>query len=410
MTTSSSSVSGEVAGGIARTIAGWTHHDPLQAEVSARHRVLDTLHQGKCPLGPSEQHGGFWVASHYDDVQAVTLDTARFSSRYTSVPKEAFGGDGFPPLPPINLDPPAHTHFRKLMLPSFSPRTIAKWEESVRANARALLDGFAHRGRCDAAAEYARRIPIQLMATMLGVPPRDEDLFTSWIKRLVQDGGIDPQDALVAAGELGEYLRARIEHSRATPGDDLLTLFIQSEVDGDRIDDDGLLGAAVLIVVAGIDTTWSAIGSALYQLATQPDDRRRLLQEPGVWGTAIEELLRFYSPAVVAGRIVTGDTTHQDTDLAKGDTMMLCWPAANRDEKQFPEAHRFVIDRQVNRHFAFGLGPHRCMGSNVARMELRVSLQEWLHRIPDFGLDGDGDIEWATGPIWGPRRLALSWS
>jgi hypothetical protein len=409
MTVDSSWVSRD-ADVVSRTIADWTHHDPAQAEIAARHRVLDMLHQGRRPLGHSERHGGFWVASRYDDVQAVTLDTERFSSRYTSVPKEAFGGDGFPPLPPINLDPPAHTHFRKLMLPSFSPRTIAKWGQSVRANARELLDGFAEIGSCDAAAEYARRIPIQLMATMLGVPPRDEDLFTSWIRRLVQDGGIDPRDALVAAGELGEYLRARIEHSRTTPGEDLLTLFIQSEVAGDRIDDDGLVGASVLIVVAGIDTTWSAIGSALYHLATQPGDRHRLLDEPAVWPTAIEEFLRFYSPAVVAGRIVTEHTVYQGTELAKGDTMMLCWPAANRDEQQFPDAHRFIIDRQINRHFAFGLGPHRCMGSNVARMELRVALEEWLHRIPDFHLDGDGDLEWATGPIWGPRRLRLSWS
>lgn len=406
MTDSRRSVSADVE----RTIAEFTHHDPATAEWSVRHEIFQTLHQGGCPLGHSEQHGGFWVASHYRDIQSLVLNTTQFSSRYTSVPKDAFGGDGFPPLPPINFDPPAHTHFRRLMLPSFSPRTIAKWEETVRANARELLDGFAGDGSCDAAAEYARRIPIQLMANMLGVPSADEDLFTSWIRRLVQNGGIDPQDALAAAGELSEYLRGRIAHSRANPGDDLLTLFLENEVDGQHIDDDGLLGAAVLIVVAGIDTTWSSIGSALYHLATHPDDRKRLVEDPEVWPTAIEEFLRFYSPAIVAGRISTEDAVYDGQDVENGETVALCWAAANMDEEQFPEARRFIIDRQENRHVAFGLGPHRCMGSNVARMELRVALQEWLARIPDFELDGDGNIEWATGPIWGPRRLALTWS
>ncbi len=203
---------------------------------------------------------------------------------------------------------------------------------------------------------------------------------------------------------IGYYLWDRINERRQTDGDDLLTFLLHAEVDGAPVDDMVILGMAMLTMIAGIDTTWSAIGSSLWHLATHDDDRARLVAEPGLMDTAVEELLRAYSPVTMA-RIVTGDVEVNGCPMKQGDKLLMNFPAANRDPAAFEQADQVLLDRQHNRHVAFGSGIHRCAGSNLARMELRVALEEWLARVPVFHLAEGTEVLWAGGQVRGPRRL-----
>ena len=203
---------------------------------------------------------------------------------------------------------------------------------------------------------------------------------------------------------IGYYLWDRINERRDVDGDDLLSYLLHTDVEEEPVDDMAILGMAILTMIAGIDTTWSAIGSSLWHLATHDDDRARLVAEPDLMDTAVEELLRAYSPVTMA-RAVTGDIEFHGCPMKQGDKLLLNFPAANRDPAVFPRADEVLLDRLENRHVAFGSGIHRCAGSNLARMELRVALEEWLRRVPVFHLDDGVEVEWAGGQVRGPRRL-----
>jgi cytochrome P450 len=177
-------------------------------------------------------------------------------------------------------------------------------------------------------------------------------------------------------------------------------------VDGAAIEESVVLGMAALVLIAGVDTTWSAIGSSLWHLATHEDDRKRLVAEPELMPLAVEELLRAYSPVTMA-RLVTSDIEFKGCPMKTGDKLLMNFPAANRDPDVFEDADRVVLDRQHNRHVAFGSGIHRCAGSNLARMELRVALEEWLERIPEFRLVEGAELTWAGGQVRGPRVLPV---
>jgi hypothetical protein len=177
-------------------------------------------------------------------------------------------------------------------------------------------------------------------------------------------------------------------------------------VDGAPVPDSIVLGMAALVLIAGVDTTWSAIGSSLWHLATHPDDRERLVVEPDLLPTALEEFLRAYAPVTMA-RVVTGDVEFGGCPMKEGDKVLMNFPAANRDPEAFDHADAVLLDRAHNRHVAFGSGIHRCAGSNLARMELQVALEEWLAYIPKFTLEAGKEITWAGGQVRGPRVLPV---
>ncbi len=186
----------------------------------------------------------------------------------------------------------------------------------------------------------------------------------------------------------------------------MLSQLLAAEVDGEPVSEELIVGEAALLLVAGVDTTWSAIGSSLFHLASHPEDRLRMSSEPEIWPLAIEELLRFYSPVTMA-RIASEDTEVGGCPVSAGDRVLLNFPAANRDETAFDHADQFIIDREKNRHLAFGVGIHRCAGSNLARMELRVALEEWMAAIPEFELEDADAVTWAGGQVRGPRSVPV---
>ena len=229
------------------------------------------------------------------------------------------------------------------------------------------------------------------------------DQFTGWVRDVLEFA--DDQERRQAGVEgLLYYFVEQLAYRKENPGDDLLSELLHTSVDGQPVDDGIVLGMAALVLIAGVDTTWSGIGSSLWHLATHEDDRKRLVAEPELMPTAVEELLRAYSPVTMA-REVMKETTVSGCPVRPGNMVLLSFPAANRDPAMFPDADKVMIDRKENRHAAFGLGIHRCVGSNLARMEMTVAIEQWLKRIPDFRLDPTGKVTWSEGTVRGPRQL-----
>ena len=363
--------------------------------------------RARCPIAHTNRRGSNWLPTRYADVTAIAHDVDHFSSLEVAViPFEgAEPEDRLLPygLPPISADPPLHTWTRRLLLPWFSHRRVSGYEGLTRGLCGGLIEGFLADGRADAAAGYAQQIPVRVVAQILGVQSELADVFTGWVRDVLEFAD-DPERRARGMYGLIDYFTTEVAHRRDHPGDDLLSELLHAEIDGAPIDERVVMGTAALVLIAGIDTTWSAIGSSLWHLATHPDDRKRLTSEPELMPLAVEELLRAYSPVTMA-RIVTADVDYEGCPMKAGDRVLMSFPAANRDPAVFEDPGSVVLDRAHNRHVAFGSGIHRCAGSNLARMELRVALEEWLRRVPDFRLADDAEVTWAGGQVRGPRVL-----
>jgi cytochrome P450 len=358
------------------------------------------------PIAHSDRWGGSWMPTRYEDVAAIAHDTEHFSSREIIVTPAPQGYDHSVGAPPITSDPPDHAWARRLILPAFSPRATERYEPGARALCKALIDGFIDRGRADAAGEYAQLLPPRLIAEVLGVDPELAPTFTEWVRGALEVGLTNPEVRLASREKIHAFFWSQIEDRRAHPRDDLISYLLAQTVDGQPLADSHVVGTCNLLLVAGIDTTWSSIGSALWHLAAHPEDRRRLVAEPELIPTAVEELLRAYAPVTMA-RVVAQPVVVNGRQMQPGDRVLLPFPAANRDPEAFPDAERVVIDRAANRHIAFGVGIHRCAGSNLARMEMRVAIEEWLKRIPEFSLADPAAVTWAGGQVRGPRSIPV---
>ncbi|MBR0757712.1 cytochrome P450 [Bradyrhizobium jicamae] len=357
------------------------------------------------PVVHTNRFLGCYMPTTYQAVKEIAYDTEHFSSRRVIV------RDVRPEItaraPPITSDPPEHKPAKQVLLPPFTPDAMKKLEPRVRAICNELIDEFIDDGGCDAAARYTKNVPVRAIAHMLGIPEQDGDLFIKWIHGILELG-IKSEDALMnAVREMTGYFMVHLEERKKAPGDDLISKLMQAKLpNGAPLSDEHVLGSLRLLLIAGIDTTWSAIGSSLWHLARTPADRERLVAEPELMPSAIEEFLRAFSPVTMA-REVMKETTVSGCPVKSGNMVLLSFPAANRDPAMFPDADKVVIDRKENRHAAFGLGIHRCVGSNLARMEMTVAIEEWLKRIPDFRLDPAGKVTWSEGTVRGPRQLPV---
>jgi cytochrome P450 len=282
---------------------------------------------------------------------------------------------------------------------------VSRQEPATRAICHQLVDSFDG-AVVDAARDYAQHIPMRVIAAMLGFPPEDGPRFREFVESVLEGVNSPAEERIARIERLDEYLLTQVEDHLAHPRDDLTSYLINAELFGRKLEAGHVTGAMALLLIAGIDTTWSAIGSSLWHLARTPRDRDRLVAEPGLLPTAVEEFLRAYAPVTMA-RLVKQDMHWRGVDMKADDWVLLSFPAANRDPAQFDRAGEVVIDREVNRHAAFGLGIHRCVGSHLARMELRVALEVWLAKIPVFSLDDPAAVTWSAGQIRGPRALPL---
>jgi cytochrome P450 len=390
-------------------VSDWaTDFSHLEPEWSADpYRIQDDLRQ-RCPIARTERFGGGWLPTRYEDVAAIAYDTERFSSRSIIMgnfrpPHEIAPVGG---SPPISSDPPFHHEARRLLLPAFTKSAVGKQAPATRAFCHSLIDAFDGRAVVDAAHDYAQHIPMRVIADMLGFPPDDGPRFREFVENTLEGINLPPEERIARMSALFDYLLEQVHDHLGNPRDDLTSYLINAELYGRKLEPSHVVGTMALLLIAGIDTTWSAIGSSLWHLAGTPADRQRLAADPSLLPTATEEFLRAYAPVTMA-RLVRHDMHWRGRDMKADDWILLSFPAANRDPAQFDRADEVIIDREVNRHAAFGLGIHRCVGSHLARMELRVALEVWLDRIPEFTLADPSAVTWSAGQIRGPRTLPL---
>jgi cytochrome P450 len=360
--------------------------------------------RARCPVAHSDAHGGFWVVTRYADVETVTHDPATFSSRHTSIPAEFGLGDFV--IPPVQLDPPEHTRVKRLLARAFVPSVVTPYEPFVRGYVVDLLESLRGERSFDAAHDFARRVPTALVSQLLGAPEAVDDMV-GWVDRMLEQAATDRDAAITAGMEVFGFVAGLVERRKLEPGTDLLSRFLGEEVDGERLTEEEVTLAGVLMVIAGIDTTQHTLGSAIHHLATHPEDQDRLLADPRLLEPAVEEFLRAFAP-VTPARVVAQDTDALGTTMRRGEMLLVSLPSANRDESVFERAGEVLLDRSPNRHLAFGSGIHRCLGVNFARMELRVALGEFVARVSPFVLSESVEIVWTRGQVRGPKQLHVT--
>ena len=362
----------------------------------------------KCPVPHTDRWGGSHMPSTFETVTAVARDAVNFTSYEVSVAPVpiAYDEDGNRRRSIIASDAPEHMPERRLMLPFFSPKMVEKYREPTRSLCRHLIRGFIEKGEVDAGGQYARQIPPRVIAEILCIDPEMSDTFTMWVQNVLEFGLTDPELREKYRLIIEDFFKEEVVKRRENPGDDLLSILLDSELDGEPVPDYIVLANANLMLVAGIDTTWSSIGSAIWHLASHPEDRQRLVENPEMLDIAIEEFLRAYSPVTMA-RLASNDTEIAGCPVDHNDRVLLSFPAANRDPQMFENPEDVIIDREQNRHVAFGAGPHRCLGSNLARMEMQIAIGTFLEMIPEFELADPEKVTWAGGQVRGPRDLPV---
>jgi cytochrome P450 len=364
--------------------------------------VWKQLRESDCPVAFSENYGGYWVTSRYADIAAIARNPEVFSSEFVTVPPML--GVGEVGMPPLTSDPPEHGPLKGLLTSAFTPKRMAIIEPLVREIVASSIDAFVDRGWCEASAEFSKVVPMYTIARLLGLPTEDDPTFTDWVHRMIEMQGTD--ESFEAGFEIMEYFSELLPKRKANPGEDFISYMTTAEVDGHRVDDSDLILSSMSVFLAGIDTTWSTLAHALWHLAQDQDLQKRLRDEPALMDSAREEFLRFYAPVSVARLAKTG-TVVGGCPVAAGEMVLIPFPSANRDAEEYDDPDTFDAERSPNRHVAFGLGIHRCVGVNLARLELSIALGEFLRRVPQFRLDPDHEITWAVGQIRGPRSLRL---
>jgi hypothetical protein len=331
-----------------------------------------------------------WAISRYADVRDAATDTARLSSENTDI------STGL--LPQIqSMDAPRHDALRNLVSRAFTGRRADAMEPRIRAIARRLIDGFAARGEADLMAEFARHLPSLVIGEMIGVPEDRREAFLDWTEAMVETDGDTPSEIIQPATSIyGEFSKLLAER-RASRRDDLMSALIDTEIDGRKLTEEELLGFCFVLIVAGNDTTTNLIANGAVLLARHPEQRALLAREKHAIPNAIEEMLRCESPAQALPRRVLSDLTLRGQTIPAGAMVRLVFGAANRDEREFPDAERFDVTRPAPRHLAFGHGTHFCLGARLARLEARVAFEELLARLPDYELTSEPG--WKTS-IW----------
>jgi cytochrome P450 len=349
----------------------------------------------RCPVAYTEHHGGYWVLTKATDVRQAAQDWRTFSSARSADEPEKLG-DIIPKverplLVPVELDPPTSLTYKRLFTALLSPEHAEGFRPTVRRWAHRFIDDFIERGECDVAREYASPIPACVTLETLGLPTDNWEL----VSRATHDRSASVPGSDRHTRALADYEKVRksvlaaVADRRRAPRGDVISHFVELEVDGRRTTDEELEGLLMLFVDGGVETTSAATSSAVVHLSLHEGDRRRLAEDPALIETAAEEFLRVYPPSMAHARTVVQDTNVRGCPLRVGDRVLLSWASANRDDEVFADADSFVLARSPNRHYSFGIGPHRCAGSHLGRVVFQEMLRTLLARIPDFELAVD---------------------
>lgn len=391
-------------------VRNFSLHDP----VVQRHRlaVYDRMRE-TCPIAHSGAHGGFYSVASYRDVYDLAHRPEEFSSFPLTIPPLGHTVQ----MIPIESDPPAHAKYRALVGTQFSPKTVAALSESVTQIVAELLDDIEGRTEVDLAKEVALELPLRVIFDFFIGAPREDwsmlhDLAIVMLQPDPEDSDEQKHEKAGAAGQqVASYFEDLLRQRRQEGfGSDLISDLAQAKVDGEMLTDDEIVGFCVLLLSAGFDTTASAISRMFQLFATDNEIRdqvRATVENSKALDVAVDELIRYISPVPGLARNVNEACEYAGTDLVEGDRLLLLWPAANRDPAEFPDPNKFVVDRKPNRHVGFGSGIHRCLGAHVARKEMKILIEQFFARMPDYRLDPNKEPKWHTGDTWGVKSLPV---
>ncbi len=348
-------------------------------------------------------NGGHWIALRGKDIAAMFADYAHFSSKCIIVPRER--GDQIKVLP-TTLDPPEHRPYRALLNAGLSPKAVQRIEPKVRELVVATIESFKANGKCEFIHDFAEVLPIGIFMQIVNLPVEDAKILKPWADQINRpDGTMSPPEVME---RFAGYLRPYIAERRANPGDDLLSNMINGEVNGRPLTIEEATELCTQVLIGGMDTVVSFLGFMLLFLARNPDHRQQLKDDPSLIPSAVEEFLRRF-PIVINGRLVVEDYAYEGVLLKAGDMMILPGPLHGLDDREHDDPLRVDFHRASSLHSTFGNGAHRCPGAMLARTELRVTLEEWMARIPDFAIDPDDRVELNGGIVGCVTRLPLVW-
>lgn len=364
----------------------------------------------------SEVWDGYWILSSYEHVLHAYQTPEIYTSYPNHIPaaastEEGSGLGSVGRLIPIEIDLPDHTGYRRILAEPFSPATVRKYEPFVRERTAELLGPILERGGGELISEFTTPLPSEIWCKLMGVPTSDAEAAVKWAFTIFHgdpdspDGGMEVRAK--AGFEIYAYLNGLVEERKRNPGDDLLSYLMSVRFNGDReLRLDEILNASFFILGAGLDTTKGQLGFALHYLANHPEQRRKLVENPSIMHTAVEELLRIHAP-VTPGRTLSEDVEIGGVTMRKGQHVLLVPPASNFDPDAFPDPDTVDLTRNPNRHLAFGAGIHRCTGSHLARLTLRTAMEVLHDLMPDYHLDPDREVVFAPYPVRGVEELHL---
>jgi cytochrome P450 len=388
------------------------HHDPALLK-DPHKRVLDVISKAP-PVFWTPRNGGHWMIIGYDAVFKASRDTESFSSSVVSAAQMKAllanmpAGDRIPQARPINLDPPEHGKFRAPLQKAFSPKAALALKDDIRTLANSLIDAFASRGHCEFMSEFAERLPVQVFLKMFGLPVERQVEYRALVKEHLSDVTQDPIKATIKLRRIAEVMRETILDRRDNPRDDILSALWQAGVDGKPTTLEDMDDYAVLLFIAGLDTVVNGLGFAMRHLAQDPNLQENLRANPKVIPEATEEMLRRYTFTVPVRR-VGKDLEFDGVTMKEGERVLLYLPAADLDPKQFARSDHYDFNREERAHIAFGGGPHRCLGSHLARVELQTVCEQMLSRLPSFRIDPTKPLKFHGGHVTGVDSLPLAW-
>ena len=347
---------------------------------------------------------GAWVLTRAEDIRHVLQNPELFSSKGVSGFSRLLGETW--DMIPLELDPPSHTKFRALLNPLFAPKAIAAMQEGVRASCVALIEKLRDGPDCDFMRDFGRPFPVLIFLQLMGLPTDDSARFLEWEDRLLH--GSTMEQRIEAAAAIRDYLRGLAVERRARPTGDLVSFAVQAKIDGIPLTDDEILGICYLLFVGGLDTVASSLGFYFRYLAEHPEQQAKLRDDPSLIPDAVEELLRVHS-VVMVSRFATADAQIGTVSVKSGDCIAIYTSFASFDAADFARPDDVDFGRVPNRHIAFSYGPHRCIGSHLARRELVVALEEWMKRVPTFRVRPGAEVLMHGGVVFGVDSLPLAW-
>ena len=382
------------------------HFDHLAPELAAT--LPDTMARmrGLCPVAHSDRHGGFWVVSGYEDALSVAQNWEVFSSAHGLA---ILPSQGVVRNLPVETDPPEHRIYKRLINPYFTPAAVAPWEQPTRDLVTRLIDGFIEDGSCEFMDAFARPLPsLAFFDLAIHAPAEDLEEVARLASRSSTPNAPDARECWLG---LYAWIKEFITQRRgARSRGDVVDAVLNARIDGRPLTEDEIIGTVQLLILGGLETTAGALGLMLIRFCNQPEIPALLRGRPELMSRAVEELLRLEPSFVSVGRTAVRDAELDGQRISKGDKVLIHWASANRDRAEFGNPDVFEIDRERNRHLSFGVGPHRCAGSNLARLNLRVALEELVRRLGDLRLQDGADISYHAGLTRSPLTLPIAFT